>query len=114
MSSRRFSFTLFKNSGSAYWARHITTISTLSSSNAFSAISGVLIRPTPMVIIPVPLRILAALSILNPCGVSIDGTSYLIAAEEKFPLETFNTSTPASFAQLQNVMVSSMVIPFSR
>ena len=49
-----------------------------------------------------------------PCRTGLSRcTSYLLAAVTMLPRETSSTSTPASLAQLQKVMVSSTVRPAS-
>ncbi len=114
MSSTFPSFALLQNIGSANCPRPITTMSTLPELNISSACAGSLILPTPMVNIPVSFLILAALSMLKPLGRSIGGTSYLSPADIILPLDISSTSTPASFANLQNAITSSMVKPFSK
>ena len=93
---------LLQNSGSASCALPITTISALQPLIISSACPGSFILPTAIVTNPVSFFILVALSTLKPLGKSTGGTSYLIAALEKFPLETSTTSTPAFLANLQN------------
>ena len=98
---------LLQNSGSANWARAMTTRSALSCIRISSAISGVLILPQHRQQTGLPADTCGRLHV-EAWGMSTGATSYTVAAVRMLPREIFSTSTPASPAHLQKSMTSSM------